>query len=100
MSFFWVTVSVVSAIPLIGIDYFGNVYGRSGVCLAFHITNSKPEGWEYSVAVVLFLSFMSFLVIFFSYIRMFFLAKQTRSAVRKIQDKIDRCVYVGGKTEL
>ncbi|KAH3712735.1 hypothetical protein DPMN_072490, partial [Dreissena polymorpha] len=89
MSFVWVTVSVVSAIPLLGIDYFGNFYGRSGVCLAFHITNSKPKGWEYSVAVFLVLNFMSFLVIFFSYLRMFFVAKQTRSAVRKIQDKND-----------
>ena len=89
MCFVWTLVLAISAVPLTGIDYFGNFYGRSGVCLAFHITSSKPKGWEYSVAVFLVLNFVSFLVIFFSYLRMFFVAKQTRSAVRKIQDKND-----------
>ncbi|XP_052762517.1 G-protein coupled receptor GRL101-like isoform X2 [Mya arenaria] len=89
MSVVWLIVVLISAIPLMGIDYFGNFYGRSGVCLAFHITNSKPKGWEYSVGVFLVANFSSFLVIFFSYLRMFFVAKQTRSAVRKIQDKND-----------
>lgn len=89
MLFVWTLVLAISAVPLAGIDYFGNFYGRSGVCLAFHITNSKPKGWEYSVAVFLVLNFISFLVIFFSYLRMFFVAKQTRSAVRKMQDKND-----------
>lgn len=89
MLFVWALVLAISAVPLAGIDYFGNFYGRSGVCLAFHITNSKPKGWEYSVAVFLVLNFISFLVIFFSYLRMFFVAKQTRSAVRKMQDKND-----------
>ncbi|XP_060551778.1 G-protein coupled receptor GRL101-like [Ruditapes philippinarum] len=89
MCFVWALVLAISAVPLTGIDYFGNFYGRSGVCLAFHITSSKPKGWEYSVAVFLVLNFISFLVIFFSYLRMFFVAKQTRSAVRKIQDKND-----------
>lgn len=89
MSLVWIAVFMLSSIPLMGIDYFGNFYGRSGVCLAFHITNSKPKGWEYSVAVFLVLNFVTFLVIFFSYLRMFFAAKKTRSAVRKIQDKND-----------
>ena len=89
MTCVWVTVFMISAIPLTGIDYFGNFYGRSGVCLAFHITNSNPKGWEYSVAVFLVLNFVTFLVIFFSYLRMFFVAKKTRSAVRKLQDKND-----------
>jgi hypothetical protein len=30
-----------------------NFYGRSGVCLALHITPEKPSGWEYSVFVFL-----------------------------------------------
>jgi len=92
MSIIWLAVVLLAAIPLFGIDYFGNFYGRSGVCLAFHITNSKPRGWEYSVAVFLVLNFLSFLIIFFSYLRMFFVAKQTRRAVRNVQDKKDRYV--------
>ena len=89
MLIIWFTVFVIATFPLLGLDYFEDFYGRSGVCLAFHITNYKPKGWEYSVAVFLVLNFVSFLVIFFSYLRMFFVAKQTRSAVRKSQDKND-----------
>ena len=87
MSLLWISVLVISSIPLVGMNYFENFYGRSGVCLAFHITNSKPKGWEYSVAVFLVLNFVSFLVIFFSYLRMFFVAKQTRNAVRKTESR-------------
>lgn len=32
---------------------FRNFYGRSGVCLALHITPDKPNGWEYSVFIFL-----------------------------------------------
>ncbi|MPC99541.1 G-protein coupled receptor GRL101 [Portunus trituberculatus] len=32
---------------------FRNFYGRSGVCLALHITHEKPNGWQYSVFVFL-----------------------------------------------
>ena len=89
MTLLWVAVFIISAIPLAGMNYFDNFYGRSGVCLAFHITNAKPKGWEYSVGVFLVLNFFSFLVIFFSYLRMFFVAKQTRSAVRKSEARSD-----------
>lgn len=57
-----------------------NFYGRSGVCLALHITPARPPGWEFSVAVFLVLNFVSFLIIAASYIWMFVVAKETRSA--------------------
>jgi hypothetical protein len=37
-----------------------NFYGRSGVCLALHITPEKPSGWEYSVFVFLCKLIVSF----------------------------------------
>lgn len=85
----WIVVIVLSGIPLFGLDYFDNFYGRSGVCLAFHITPDKPKGWEYSVFVFLVLNFLSFLVIFISYLWMFLVAKQTTTAVRKSKAKSD-----------
>ena len=85
----WIVVILLSGIPLFGLDYFDNFYGRSGVCLAFHITPDKPKGWEYSVFVFLVLNFLSFLVIFISYLWMFLVAKQTTTAVRKSKAKSD-----------
>lgn len=49
----WVCVGALAALPLSRLDYFGNFYGRSGVCLALHITNEKPDGWEYAVFIFL-----------------------------------------------
>jgi leucine-rich repeat-containing G protein-coupled receptor 8 len=85
----WVVVFVISATPLTGLEYFYNFYGRSGVCLALHITPDNPRGWEYSIVVFLVINFASFLMIFFSYLWMFFVAKKTRSAVRKSEAKSD-----------
>ncbi|XP_069137842.1 G-protein coupled receptor GRL101-like [Argopecten irradians] len=85
----WLLVLVLSAAPLMGLDYFSNFYGRSAVCLALHITPEKPRGWEYSVFVFLVLNFISFLVIFISYLWMFMVAKKTTTAVRKSKAKSD-----------
>ncbi|CAG2236616.1 G-protein coupled receptor GRL101 [Mytilus edulis] len=86
----WVLVVFLSACPLLGIEYFENFYGRSGVCLAFHITPDHVGGWEYSVFVFLVLNFVSFLLIFLSYLWMFFVAKKTTTAVRKSKALSDK----------
>ena len=49
----WTVVVLLSSLPLSSLSYFDNFYGRSGVCLALHITSDKPNGWEYSVFIFL-----------------------------------------------
>ena len=85
----WVFVAVLSGIPLSNMAYFQNFYGRSGVCLALHITNSRPRGWQYAVFVFLALNALSFLIILVSYVWMFVVAKKTREAVRTRDMKND-----------
>ncbi|XP_046351101.2 G-protein coupled receptor GRL101-like [Haliotis rufescens] len=85
----WLIVFILSTLPLMGLDYFENFYGRSGVCLALHVTQKRPTGWEYSVAVFLVLNFVSFVAIFLSYLWMFIVAKRTRKAVRTTESKSD-----------
>ena len=53
MTMVWVVVLWISALPLLGWDYFQQFYGRSGVCLALHVTPARPPGWQYSVAIFL-----------------------------------------------
>nr|XP_024218051.1 G-protein coupled receptor GRL101-like [Halyomorpha halys] len=83
MAFGWIIAIAISAVPLLQIDYFKNFYGRSGVCLALHITPDKPNGWEYSVFVFLFLNLVSFTVIAIGYLWMFLVARTTQHAVNK-----------------
>ncbi|BFZ21201.1 hypothetical protein BsWGS_24239 [Bradybaena similaris] len=92
MSLIWCLVFLLSMLPLVGFSYFEGFYGRSGVCLALHVTPDRPPGWEYSVAVFLVLNFISFLLILFSYMWMFSVAKKTRSAVRTVESKTDNAM--------
>ncbi|XP_050710992.1 G-protein coupled receptor GRL101-like isoform X2 [Eriocheir sinensis] len=66
----------LAALPLMPFPYFDNFYGRSGVCLALHITNEKPSGWEYSVFIFLVLNMLSFTVIAVSYLLIYVRARK------------------------
>ncbi|XP_046393061.1 G-protein coupled receptor GRL101-like isoform X2 [Ischnura elegans] len=81
----WIGAAFLSGLPLMQIQYFQNFYGRSGVCLALHITPEKPNGWEYSVFVFLFLNLASFSIIALGYVWMYVVARTTRQAVVAVQ---------------
>lgn len=88
MGLLWIICIALSALPLMKLNYFDNFYGRSGVCLALHITQDRPNGWEYSVFVFLVLNFISFTIIAIAYTWMFFVAKNTTNAVRTQEHKV------------
>ncbi|EDO32738.1 predicted protein [Nematostella vectensis] len=73
----WLLAFILAFLPLTGIKYFKDFYGRSGVCLPLHLTAEKPAGWEYSVFVFLVLNFISFMAIFILYFIMFIKIKQS-----------------------
>ncbi|XP_069175478.1 G-protein coupled receptor GRL101 [Procambarus clarkii] len=82
----WLVVGLLAALPLTRLQYFSNFYGRSGVCLALHITNEKPSGWEYAVVVFLVVNLVSFGVMAVSYVLMYVAARDTHSAARTDTD--------------
>ncbi|XP_022091156.1 G-protein coupled receptor GRL101-like [Acanthaster planci] len=82
----WLIVIFLAVLPLTGVPYFGNFYGRSGVCLALHITRNWPPGWEYSVFIFLVVNFISFATIAASYSVMFVVARRTQKAVNRSRD--------------
>lgn len=84
----WLVAIVLSGLPLIQVHYFDNFYGRSGVCLALHITNERPNGWEYSVFIFLVLNLISFTLICGSYLWMFIAARNTRRAAHSVESHI------------
>ena len=92
MASMWILVILLAVIPLTDIDYFREFYGRSGVCLALHITPHRPSGWEYAVFIFLAMNCFSFAVIFVSYIWMFMVAKRTRAAARSPEMRKDHAM--------
>ncbi|KAL1480898.1 hypothetical protein MTO96_050656, partial [Rhipicephalus appendiculatus] len=61
----------------------GEFYARSGVCLALHITNQKPSGWEYSVAVFFCLNLLAFATIVAAYAYMYLSIRRSKTAVKR-----------------
>ncbi|XP_049852318.1 G-protein coupled receptor GRL101-like [Schistocerca gregaria] len=88
----WLGAAFLSGLPFIHISYFKNFYGRSGVCLALHITPQKYNGWEYSVFVFLFLNLASFSVIAVGYTSMFVIARTTQQAAQMNQKTAESAV--------
>ncbi|KAM9788935.1 relaxin receptor 2a [Neosynchiropus ocellatus] len=69
----WVLGFVIAAVPLTNEEIFGNYYGRNGVCFPLHSDMlEKPTAKGYSMGIFLGLNLVAFLVIVFSYSRMFF----------------------------
>lgn len=63
---------VVIAIVILVVPYFeGQFYARSGVCLAFHLTDQKGASWLYSVLVSPIVNLLAFLYIFRCYRRIY-----------------------------
>lgn len=93
MALLWLVVFFIAATPLFNtLYYFNDFYGRSGVCLALHITPQRPPGWEYSVFVFLALNMVSCFIISVSYLWMFLVARKTRAAARAPQMNSDRAM--------
>lgn len=85
IAFSWVTAFIIALLPLTVEPYFHDeFYARSGVCLALHLTNSHPAGWEYSVAVFLVINFIAFVAIVICYLFMYRKIQSIRRQTRLI----------------
>lgn len=81
----WIGALLIATLPLVAKPYFqGTFYTRSGVCLAFHITNQKPPGWLYSILVFQGLNLVAFVIIVRCYTLMYL--EISRSA-RRLQNE-------------
>ncbi|XP_077983118.1 uncharacterized protein LOC144437958 [Glandiceps talaboti] len=97
----WVTVAVVSFLPLSGIEYFGDsFYGRSPVCLSLHLTNEKTPGWEFSVSISLFLNFLSFLIIFACYTAMYVAIRRAQNSGMRSTKKSNEAADIAKRMTL
>ncbi|OWA49972.1 G-protein coupled receptor GRL101 [Hypsibius exemplaris] len=87
MASIWVFVLLIAMVPFLPLPYFDNFYGRSGVCLALHITPHRFPGWEYSVFIFLALNMLACILIILSYCIMYAVALRTGKAVHPSPQK-------------
>ncbi|KAI1285100.1 putative G-protein coupled receptor [Halotydeus destructor] len=101
IAFLWVTTFIVSFLPLVVTPYFqGQFYARSGVCLALHITNLHPAGWEYSVALFLVTNLIAFLIIVGCYFYMYDRVKASSRRLTRLMARQVRETQVGRQMAL
>ncbi|XP_071488359.1 uncharacterized protein [Diadema antillarum] len=79
----WLVALILSAIPALPSSYFRDeFYGRSGVCLALPLTNTRPPGWEYATGLFVGLNFVALLTIIVCYAAIYSTAKRSTMAIR------------------
>ncbi|CAB4020875.1 G- coupled receptor GRL101-like, partial [Paramuricea clavata] len=86
----WILGFCISTTPLFYDAYFYNYeldvhfFGRSAVCLPFHLSNDRPSGWEYSVSLFIVLNGVSFLFILLAYASIYHTTVKSAKNVRVI----------------
>ncbi|GIY78727.1 g-protein coupled receptor GRL101 [Caerostris darwini] len=97
----WVLACVMAAIPFFVEPYFqGRFYARSGVCLALHITNHRPAGWEYSVAIFFCMNFIAFVIIVSAYLYMFITIKKSYQNMSRLMSRQSMSDKIGRQMAL
>lgn len=97
----WNIAALIAMMPFFIESYFNNkFYARSGVCLALHITNQKPAGWEYSVAIFFCVNFVAFITIIISYFYMYVTIKRASRYINRNQAKKSNDSKVGRQMAL
>ncbi|KFM82218.1 G-protein coupled receptor GRL101, partial [Stegodyphus mimosarum] len=97
----WIIAGVMAAIPLVVEPYFqGRFYARSGVCLALHITNHRPAGWEYSVAIFFCLNSIAFIIIVLAYLYMYITIRQSYQNMSRLMSRQTRENKIGRQMAL
>ncbi|GFQ84972.1 g-protein coupled receptor GRL101, partial [Trichonephila clavata] len=89
----WSVAILLSALPLLDIDYYGDeFYGNNGVCLPLQIHDPFGQAWEYSTFLFCGLNLAAFLFILFAYISMFFTISHSKIGLRSTQQLQDRTI--------
>lgn len=91
----------MAAIPLMVEPYFhGRFYARSGVCLALHITNHRPAGWEYSVGIFFCINSLAFIIIVSAYLYMYITIKKSYQNMNRLMSRQSRENKIGRQMAL
>nr|XP_034345342.1 relaxin receptor 2 isoform X3 [Arvicanthis niloticus] len=94
----WVMGFLIAAVPFTSEDYFGNFYGKNGVCFPLHYDQAEGFGSRgYSLGIFLGVNLLAFLVIVFSYVTMFCSIQKTALQTAEVRSNIGKEVAVANR---
>ncbi|KAH9523237.1 hypothetical protein Btru_066179 [Bulinus truncatus] len=77
--FVWLTGCILALIPAV---YPGwEIYSSNALCLPFPLSTQRFTGWQYSVAIFIFLNFILFLIIAFGQIAIFLSVTKSKGSL-------------------
>nr|XP_020010440.1 relaxin receptor 2 isoform X2 [Castor canadensis] len=94
----WIVGFLIAVIPFWNEDYFGNFYGKNGVCFPLHCDQAERNGSkEYSLGIFLGVNLLAFLIIVFSYITMFCSIQKTTLQTAEVRNHNGKEVAVANR---
>ncbi|KAM5278872.1 relaxin receptor 2 isoform 1-T1 [Hipposideros larvatus] len=94
----WIVGFLIAVIPLWNEDYFGNFYGKNGVCYPLYDDQTEDIGSKgYSLGIFLGVNLLAFLIIVFAYLIMFCSIQKTALQSSEVTHHIGREVAVANR---
>ncbi|XP_054302690.1 relaxin receptor 2 isoform X2 [Pongo pygmaeus] len=94
----WMAGFLIAVIPFWNKDYFGNFYGKNGVCFPLYYDQTEDIGSKgYSLGIFLGVNLLAFLIIVFSYITMFCSIQKTALQTTEVRNRFGREVAVANR---
>ncbi|XP_037655815.1 LOW QUALITY PROTEIN: relaxin receptor 2 [Choloepus didactylus] len=94
----WIVGFLIAAIPFWNEDYFGNFYGKNGVCFPLYYDQTEDIGSKgYSLGIFLGVNLLAFLIIVSCYITMFCSIQKTALQTSEVRNHIGGEVAVANR---
>uniref|UniRef100_A0A8C3YKJ8 Relaxin family peptide receptor 2 n=1 Tax=Catagonus wagneri TaxID=51154 RepID=A0A8C3YKJ8_9CETA len=94
----WIVGFLIAVIPFWKDDYFGNFYGKNGVCFPLYYDQTEAIGSKgYSLGIFLGVNLLAFLIIVFAYTIMFYSIQKTALQTSEVRSPAGREVAVANR---
>uniref|UniRef100_A0A8C0I2S1 Relaxin family peptide receptor 2 n=1 Tax=Balaenoptera musculus TaxID=9771 RepID=A0A8C0I2S1_BALMU len=94
----WIVGFLIAVIPFWKEDYFGNFYGKNGVCFPLYYDQTEDIGSKgYSLGIFLGMNLLAFLIIVFSYTIMFCSIQKTALQTSEVRNNTGREAAVANR---
>ncbi|XP_068121124.1 relaxin receptor 2 isoform X2 [Hyperolius riggenbachi] len=94
----WVIGFIIAVIPFWDEDFFGNYYGKNGVCFPLYPDQTEEAGGKgYSLGIFLGVNLVAFIIIVFSYVSMFCSIQKTALQTSDVHSHIHMDVAVANR---
>ncbi|XP_075449302.1 relaxin receptor 2 [Ascaphus truei] len=94
----WIVGFIIAIIPFWNEDFFGNYYGKNGVCFPLYADQTEEEGGKrYSLGIFLGVNLLAFIIIVFSYVSMFCSIQKTALRTSEFRSHTHRDVAVANR---